>query len=118
MKHTMKLNAQPFSMIESGAKTVELRLYDEKRKSISVGDHIKFVHADDPSRSLLCAVIKLHVFDSFDQLYKSLPLLKCGYTEADVKNASPADMEKYYPITKQALYGVVGIEIKLLNIIM
>ena len=32
MKHEMKLNNGPFEQIKNGTKTIELRLYDEKRK--------------------------------------------------------------------------------------
>lgn len=42
MKHCMKLNDNPFAAIEKGEKTIELRLYDEKRKKINVGDEIEF----------------------------------------------------------------------------
>ena len=38
MTHHMNLNPQPFSMIADGTKTIELRLLDEKRSLISVGD--------------------------------------------------------------------------------
>ena len=55
----------------------------------------------------------LHRFAAFEELYRTLPLLKCGYTEEDVGNASPSDMEEYYPPEKQKKYGVLGIEIRL-----
>lgn len=42
MKHNMRLNAEPFEKISSGAKTIELLLYDEKRRVIKVGDEIEF----------------------------------------------------------------------------
>lgn len=32
MKHQMKLNNEPFESIKNGTKTIELRLYDEKRR--------------------------------------------------------------------------------------
>lgn len=32
MTHSMKLKDNPFNKIASGEKTIELRLYDEKRK--------------------------------------------------------------------------------------
>lgn len=37
----MKLAPLPMQEIREGRKTIELRLYDEKRKQISVGDTIK-----------------------------------------------------------------------------
>jgi ASC-1-like (ASCH) protein len=32
MKHHMSLKPHPFEKIKSGEKTIEVRLYDEKRK--------------------------------------------------------------------------------------
>ena len=113
MTHKMKLHREPFEMIRSGRKTIELRLYDEKRRLISVGDEIKFVSSSDSTISLSCRVIALHKFDSFEDLYNSLPLLQCGYTENDILTASADDMNIYYPKEKQKEYGVIGIEIEL-----
>ena len=114
MKHVMRLNDRPFEMIKSGEKTIELRLYDEKRKAVLVGDEIEFIHSADESLKLRCAVLKIHVFESFEKLYASLPLLKCGYTAKEIAFASPLDMEKYYSAEEQEKYGVVGIELKVL----
>lgn len=112
MTHQMNLHAAPFDMIECGIKTIELRLYDEKRRRIAVGDEIVFTHSKDPSRTLLCRVKALHIFSSFKELYNTLPLLKCGYTEDDIATASPADMDLYYSKEQQAQNGVVGIEVE------
>lgn len=108
--HSMKLNPIPFEMIKSGQKTIELRLFDEKRQKIKVGDKIVFTNTVD-GRTLCVQVIKLHCFDSFEELYGSLPLLKCGYTEETVSEADPSDMERYYPLEEQKRYGTIGIEI-------
>lgn len=54
-------------------------------------------------------------FTSFAELYKHLPLLKCGYNDDNINAASPDDMDIYYPKEKQNQYGVVGIEISLLS---
>lgn len=112
MKHLMNLNSAPFEMIESGAKTIELRLNDEKRQKIKAGDEIEFVNTEDSGRRLCAKVIRIHKFQSFEQLYKELPLLKCGYTEADIDTAKPDDMNMYYSKERQNQYGVLGIEIE------
>ncbi len=114
MKHHMKLNPSPFNMISSGEKTIELRLYDEKRRRIKIGDEIEFENTDDSTLVLNTQVLVLHRFCSFDELYSTLPLLKCGYTPDNVAAAKPSDMEFYYPIEQQEKYGVVGIELKLI----
>ncbi len=113
-KHIMNLNPSPFEMIRSGRKTIELRLYDEKRQDIKIGDTITFINTEDAADTLQVKVIDLHMFDSFEELYKNLPLLKCGYTREDVRSASPCDMELYYSKERQQQYGVVGIEIALI----
>ena len=113
MTHRMKLQSEPFLMIKSGKKTIELRLYDEKRRAVSVGDEIVFVRADS-GEEVRCAVTALYPFPSFSVLYASLPLLACGYTEQNVALASPEDMSRYYPREEEARYGVLGIGIKLL----
>ncbi|MBQ3513899.1 MAG: ASCH domain-containing protein [Lachnospiraceae bacterium] len=109
--HMMNLTPSPFKMIKEGNKTIELRLYDEKRKMISVGDTITFTNTADISEILIVQVTDLFIFNSFDELYKSLPLLECGYTMEDIDTASPGDMDKYYSKEMQQQYGVVGIKI-------
>lgn len=108
--HNMKLNPSPFEMIKSGKKTIELRLFDEKRRQVKEGDKIVFTNTDT-GETLNTTVVKLHFFDSFKELYRSLPLLKCGYTTEDINDAQPADMEQYYSAEEQKKYGVVGIEL-------
>lgn len=109
----MKLNPAPFEMIKSGQKTIELRLYDEKRQLIKIGDEIIFKNTAT-EETIHTQVLNLHCFDSFADLYKFLPLLKCGYTRENVGSATPADMEQYYSVDEQNKYGVLGIEIKVL----
>ena len=107
--HAMKLHNAPFAMIKSGQKTIELRLYDEKRRAIRPGDQICFTNTT--GETLTKTVAKLHRYPNFEALYKALPLLQCGYTEEDIATAHPDDMKLYYCAEEQAKYGVVGIEI-------
>lgn len=107
----MKLNPVPYELIMNGQKTIELRLFDEKRQQIKKGDTIIFSNVST-NKTFLAKVVKLHRFSNFEELYKSLPLLQCGYTEENVDKAMPSDMERYYSIEQQKKYGVVGIEIE------
>lgn len=115
MTHTLNLHPQPFAMIADGRKTIELRLWDEKRSQIKVGDTLVFVHTGDAARTLTARVTALHLFPDFAALYAALPLEKCGYLPEEIATASPADMNVYYSAERQAQYGVVGIEIALLE---
>ena len=109
MIHYMKLQAAPFEKIKSGCKTIELRLNDEKRQKVAVGDFIEFSRIDDPERKIQTRVTALHKYASFSELYAVLPKEKFGY--ASDENADPDDMDKFYPREKQEQYGVLGIEL-------
>ncbi len=111
MLHEMKLFPAPFAAIRSGKKTVELRLCDEKRQMIAIGDTVRFTNTES-NETLEAEVIALHRFDSFPALYAALPLDKCGYFGEELSAASPEDMNAYYSPEQQAKYGALGIEIK------
>ena len=113
-EHIMKLHPEPFAKIKDGSKTIELRLYDEKRQRISIGDTIRFINTESAADAVVVRVRDLFIFDSFEELYKHLPLTECGYTEEDIYAASPDDMEVYYSKEKQSQYGVVGIQLSLM----
>jgi len=110
----MKLNPAPFKMIKSGKKTIELRLFDDKRSKISIGDEIVFTNTDTADQ-ITASVVNMYRFNSFKDLYNELPLLKCGYTLDTVDKAHYSDMDRYYSVEEQKKYGVVGIEIKILT---
>ena len=110
-EHLMKLHSKPFKLIEDGLKTIELRLYDEKRQKINIGDIIRFENIDD-QEVIHMEVIDLYIFNNFEELYKNLNLLECGYNQEELSKANYQDMEDYYPLDKQKEYKVVGIRIK------
>lgn len=108
----MHLNPEPYNKIAAGLKTIELRLNDEKRQMIEISDTIVFSNLEN-EETIEAKVIALHRFNSFEELYADLDLLKCGYTKVSIDTAKAEDMEKYYSKEKQQKYGVLGIEITL-----
>ncbi|VEU80585.1 GNAT family N-acetyltransferase [Haploplasma axanthum] len=113
--HKMNLNNEPFQMIKDNTKTIELRLNDEKRSKIKTGDYILFINTKDKSK-MIVEVLKISKFENFEELYKKLPLDKCGYKEEEIEYAKAADMNDYYSTEQQAKYGVLGIHIKRVEI--
>ena len=111
MHHEMSLRPGPFAKIADGSKRYELRLHDEKRRLITIGDTITFTCTAD-ERTVEVRVTALLPFATFAELYAALPLTECGYTEASAKDADPRDMEAYYPPEKQAQYGVLAIRVE------
>lgn len=68
MTHSMQLTPSPFQMIKEGTKTIELRLFDEKRRKIQTGDIIEFSNTETGEK-IGAKVSALYVFDSFESLY-------------------------------------------------
>ena len=77
-KHIMKLNPTPMKMFKQGNKTIELRLYDEKRQKISVGDSIKFVNTQDIT-DVLNVLLRICLFSA--HLLNCMKI--CRYLNAD-----------------------------------
>ena len=108
----MNLNPIPFKLIESGKKTVEMRLFDERRRNIFQGDLIIFTNTET-GKELVVEVQRLRRFSSFVQLYNSYPKTRLGYNEEE--EANPNDMLQYYSQELIDKYGVLAIEIQLLK---
>lgn len=108
----MRLHKGPFELIKNGSKTIELRLYDEKRQMINLGDTITFENRSDGDK-IQVKVIALYKYPSFEELYKHFDKVSIGYKEDE--EADPKDMELYYSSEEQSKYGVVGIEMELIK---
>ena len=108
MEHKMKLNNGPFDMIKNGTKDIEMRLYDEKRRKIKIGDNIEFTNVTT-GEIINYTVKDLHIYDSFQQIYQKFNKERLGYHPNE--EAKYTDMEQYYSQSDIENYGVVGIEL-------
>ena len=109
MMHEMKLWHESFVKIKERTKTIEMRLLDEKRSSISVGDTITFTDTSNNEKAE-CLVIYIYRYPSFEELYRQHDKVSIGYNEDE--NANPKDMLAYYSEGMIEQYGVVAIEIQ------
>lgn len=109
--HKMNLRDNPFIMIKSKSKTIEMRLNDEKRSLIRIGDIIEF------KNNVTCEIInveveKIYHYANFEDLYKYHDKISIGYKENEI--ADPNDMLSYYKKENIEKYGVIGIKIKVI----
>ncbi len=109
MIHKMNLAQSPFQKIVSGKKTVEMRLYDEKRSKINIGDIIEFENIETRQK-IKCTVTGLVRFKDFYALYSYFDKTVIGYSADERANAE--DMHAYYSSEQIEKYGVLAIEIK------
>lgn len=110
MIHYMHLVLSAFAKIANGSKTIELRLNDEKRQRINVGDTVIF-NCSSTKDIITAQVSGLHKFSDFEELYKMLPLEKCGYNKDALDSAHYTEMEQYYSEEQIKKYGALGIEL-------
>ena len=109
--YEMNLHNEPFELILNERKTVEMRLCKNGRENIKENDSIVFTNKDGNKLKVLVTNIKR--FPSFKELYEYYPKERLGYMPNE--DANPDDMLLYYTKEDIAKYGVLGIEIKLLN---
>ena len=109
MEFKMHLKEKPFFMIKSGKKDIEMRLYDEKRQKIQVGDTIEFSNVET-GQILNTEVVNIHKYNDFNELYSNFDKTRLGYY--DDEEAKAKDMSQYYSDEEIQKCGVVGIEIK------
>jgi ASC-1-like (ASCH) protein len=107
----MRLQTSPFEKIKTGQKTIEIRLNDEKRQRVKVGDEIIFILLTDTNSKIKVEVIELLVFPSFKILFSAFPPHEYGSKSKDEFR----EMYKYYSKAYEEKYGVLGIRIKYLG---
>ena len=114
MIHEMKLNPQAFEQIQKGLKTAEIRLYDEKRKLINIGDQITFRKLPDLNDILNTKVVGLTVSSDFKHLFAIVSPVLGGWEKEDTAIKASEDMGKYYSKEDEGKYGVLAIHLECL----
>lgn len=109
MIHEMKLNESPFERIKNGTKTIEFRLYDEKRRKVKIGDKIEFSKLPDLNEKILVEVLDIYYDKTFEKLFQRI------YTNNEEIKTKTKSMKQFYSIEQEKKYGVVGIKIALIS---
>lgn len=107
----MCLHSKNFEYIKNGTKRIELRLNDEKRKSICIGDYIEFkdLNTDD---KILVRVIALLNYEKLEDLisdHKIEVLINKDFTKDELINM----FNNIYSIEKQKEYNILGIKFEI-----
>ena len=110
----MKLQEKYYDFILNGTKKIELRLNDEKRQKIKLGDKIRFLKEPELKEFFEVKVIGLLRYNSFQDMIKDYDislLADKSMTKDELLNV----LEEFYTKEKQEKYGVLGIRIELDN---
>ena len=109
--HQLKLAAEPFNAITSGNKTIESRLFDDKRQKIQLGDQLIFTNRDDPSQTAAVKVVGLLRYQTFHDLFVHNDPRKFGGESVERLDHQ---INGFYPLDEQLQNGVIGIEFVLI----
>ncbi len=108
-KFTMSVRHKYFELIKSGAKDIELRAYDEKRKKMKVGDKFLLFDAENPDQSIICEILNMHIAPDFESLFKKIDIKRSGFKDiAELMDT----ITKFVSREELAREQVVGMEIK------
>ena len=80
MVHKMRLVDFAFKAIKNKEKDIEIRLNDEKRQLIRVGDIIEFEHIDT-KEVIKTKGVNLYKFKTFKELFDKFPSNRLGVSE-------------------------------------
>ena len=111
MEHILKLQPKYFDYINNGTKRIELRLYDEKRQKIDIGDTIIFQKEPELVTTMKVKVIGLLRYSTFKELFEDFDI-KIMADKSMTKQELLNVLEKFYVLEKQKQYGVIGIRIE------
>lgn len=114
MEHQMGLYETPFNSIKLGKKTVEVRLYDNKRRKIKIGDTIQFTKVPAKDETITVEVTGLSTYPTFRKMYESVPTNKLDAVGSSIDEMVEQTYQIYSP-EREKEWGTVAISIKLLH---
>lgn len=113
MIHEMKLQPKYYYYMLNGTKRIEIRLYDEKRQKIKVGDTIRFLKEPELEESFEVKVVDLLRYNNFEEMFKDYDISVLA-DESMTKDELLNVLEEFYTKEDQEKYGVLGIRVELI----
>ena len=113
MKYEMKLQPEYYNFILNGTKRIEIRLNDEKRQQIKIGDTIKFLKEPALNEFFEAKVIGLLRYNTFEDMFNDFDISILA-DKLMTKSELISALEQFYSKEKQKQYGVLGIRIELI----
>ena len=106
----MKVHLHPdvFEIVRMGKKDIEVRVNDEKRRKLKVGDTLVFLKRPNDDEEIRAKVVGLEYYDYFDILVDNYEMERI-YLSNYTKEEYLEEMKRFYTRDEQEKYGVVAI---------
>ena len=111
MEMVVHLDNDVFEIVKKGSKDVEVRINDEKRRKLKVGDTLVFLKRPLDDEEIRAKVVGLDYYDNFNELVKHYEMKRL-YLESYTKEMWIKEMERFYTEEDQVKYGVVAISFR------
>lgn len=108
MEMIVHLDEDVFEMVKNGKKNIEVRINDEKRRKLKIGDKLIFLKRPNDDEIIETKVISLDYYDNFEELVKHYDMSDL-YLETYSKADFVKELERFYTLDEQKEYGVVAI---------
>ncbi len=107
------LDSDIFDIVSSKDKDVEIRLNDEKRRKLNIGDKLVFLKRPDDKESIKAVITNLVYFNNFQEVVNYYDMKRIY-----LDNTSSEDyinlMKRFYNDEEVEKYGIIAIEFKLI----
>jgi ASC-1-like (ASCH) protein len=111
MYKIMNLSEPHFTNIKKNIKTIEIRLYDKKRRQLKVNDYITFTKRENNNIKFIKKIKNIKIFKNFEDAIKDSKLKNC----LPGINTYKKGVELYYSFPKykklEKKLGVIAIYI-------
>ncbi len=108
MEMIVHLDSDVFEIVRNGKKDIEVRVNDEKRRKLSVGDTLVFLKRPLDDEEIKAKVVGLEYYNYFSELvdnYDMERIYLSGYSKEEYLEL----MKRFYTLEEQEKYGVVAI---------
>lgn len=107
------LKKEYYDKIKNGDKVIELRLNDQKRQLMKIGDIIRFSLEPDREEFVEAKIVGLIKYRDFASLIDDIPVNLLGFSGMS-KEEILVLLNEFYSSHDEKRYGVVGIRIELI----
>ena len=108
MEMIVHLHPDVFEIVKKGVKDIEVRVNDEKRRKLHVGDSLIFLKRPLEDESITKKVKSLEYYNNFDELVEHYDMKRI-YLDGYTKEMYLKEMARFYTQEEQDEYGVVAI---------
>ena len=114
MEHKMRLADDYFYLMKKGKKKIEIRLNDEKRQLLNIGDIIIFERVGNQEDKIKTRIVDLNIYNTFSELMDNYDVKDYG-KEDDTKDSLLEVLGTFYSKEEENKYKALAIKVEVLE---